>query len=442
MTVMTNMKDISANNDLDFYLDKKNIRRQELVTDTIDYIRTIAKKLFEPVEFLNLLWQQKQFVNKNYQNPNLVVNTLRSLPLTDAQKHVLYCFLLKWQGGYPVELFIYNMNGDALIPNAYKSIEEEFLRYKDNTPEKEYCHRSFSQHELIDKIHAGTLFEISYINYWANGEMGGFVYEEAQNYYRFVEMKYNQDRGMYERLSPYNPADLTNFPIKAKGFVAFLIHKWGMVEAETDYYRTYYEPLLRRYKTEEQIKPGAARRNLEAEFRPSHIQNEQDHIKFSQSSLFPFLRESEAKTIQSYVDNYLEYIKTQINTATRPLETSEKPTNHRNKADTGKPAYDYSQVLENYIFWNNQNDRIQGRVNIFRDITEQQFISMIDNADFSAIDKKGYSQRVKYNIVVLARILGEEWGEKAASKLNTTLRECGKKTTFAEYNGIKSMYLT
>jgi hypothetical protein len=307
---MKRIKDVSANNELDFYLDKANIRRQELVTDTIDYIKTIAKDLFEPLEFLNLLWYQKQFVNQNQSNPDLVIDTLRSLPLTDAQKHVLYCFLLKWQwrGGYPVEAFIYNMQSDDLIPNVYKSIEKEFLRYEGSTPEKEHCSRSCSEHELIDAIHYGTIFGIQYVDWWANEKEGGFVYDERQNCYRFVEMRYNWDRCTYERLDTYNIADLTNFPIMARGFVAFLIHKWGAFKKAPDYYDMYYTPLLEEYKRNEQIKPGLSSRNLEMEFYVHHIWKEEGEIKYSRL-LFKFLRTHEVGLIQSYIDDYFNHIR-------------------------------------------------------------------------------------------------------------------------------------
>jgi hypothetical protein len=309
MEANTNIKDISANNDLGFYQDKTNVGRQELVTSTVDYIKTIAKDLFEPLEFLNLLWKQKQFVNENHKNPRFVIDTLKSLPLADAQRHVLYCFLLKWYGGYPVEAFLYNMDNDDLIPNVYKSIEKEFLRYEGDTPEKEYCSRSCSEHELIDVIHHGTLFGIRYIDWWANGKAGGFVYDERQNCYRFVEMEYNRDRNMYERLSPYNTADLTNLPIRARGFTAFLIHKWGKFEKGIDCYDAYYKPLLEKYKRKEQVKPGSLSRNLEKEFYVKHIWNEQKNIKYSKSLLFDFLRVHDVEIIQSYIDEYFRHIR-------------------------------------------------------------------------------------------------------------------------------------
>jgi hypothetical protein len=106
-----------------------------------------------------------------------------------------------------------------------------------------------------------------------------------------------------------------------------------------------------------------------------------------------------------------------------------------------KYEYDMLKALENYNFWKNINTKIEGRANIFKGVSEREFINMIDNADFSQINKKGISQRVRFNVVVLSRILGKEWGEEAIKKLGKTIDECSKRTEFKEYDELKSMYL-
>ena len=97
------------------------------------------------------------------------------------------------------------------------------------------------------------------------------------------------------------------------------------------------------------------------------------------------------------------------------------------------------RVLENYQFWQNI-DGVKNNCNIFRDITQQVFLNMVGTADFSSLNKKGISQRVKHNVFILSRLLGEEWGKKAAGKLGKSLRECGKMTSFEEWESLKSMY--
>lgn len=98
-----------------------------------------------------------------------------------------------------------------------------------------------------------------------------------------------------------------------------------------------------------------------------------------------------------------------------------------------------SELLENYKFWNKVNLKEKNQ-NIFKNIDEDSFFEMVENHDFSRICKKPISQRVKYNIVVLARVLGEEWGEKAAKTLGGTLRTCGKMTSFNERKELDCIY--
>jgi hypothetical protein len=98
------------------------------------------------------------------------------------------------------------------------------------------------------------------------------------------------------------------------------------------------------------------------------------------------------------------------------------------------------RVLQNFNFWQNLDTK-RYYINIFKDITQTKFCDMVESADFSELNKKGITQRLKYNVYILTRILGNEWGNNAAAKLNTTLSECQKRTEFAEYEKLKSMFL-
>ena len=98
-------------------------------------------------------------------------------------------------------------------------------------------------------------------------------------------------------------------------------------------------------------------------------------------------------------------------------------------------------ILENYAFWDSQKGGMVGRVNIFNNITWTKFLEMVSNADFSPLNVKGKSQRVKYNVVILSRVMGKEWGKEAASSLKTNISECQKRTNFHEYGALKGMYL-
>lgn len=104
-----------------------------------------------------------------------------------------------------------------------------------------------------------------------------------------------------------------------------------------------------------------------------------------------------------------------------------------------RPKYSISKILENYQFW---NDSQRAKKNILKNSTEDNFLNMIITANFSVINNvRGQSQRVKYNLIVLARILGNEWGKKAAANEGTSLRECGKCTLFDEFDELKDMYM-
>jgi hypothetical protein len=101
-----------------------------------------------------------------------------------------------------------------------------------------------------------------------------------------------------------------------------------------------------------------------------------------------------------------------------------------------------SKVLENYKFWNGINEK-QGNKNIFKGITQQRFLEMVSTADFSEINIRGISQRVKSNtIVFLGGILKDnEWIEHALKKLNTTYDNALKRSGFDEYEELKKKFL-
>lgn len=143
------LEHISAKNDLDFYYDVNNIPNQDLVFETLEYFETGERKgFFEPLEFINLLWEQRNFVIANIQKSHTTITTLKALPLTTEQKHVLLGFILKWYGGYPVE------NMDKQCETTLRLIEKEFLSYNQQTHEKLFCQKDwvgYSRQRQIEK---------------------------------------------------------------------------------------------------------------------------------------------------------------------------------------------------------------------------------------------------------------------------------------------------
>lgn len=150
-------------------------------------------------------------------------------------------------------------------------------------------------------------------------------------------------------------------------------------------------------------------------------------------------REYIDKSLKLLNEKYSYYLQQTQNT------TSKETSNQSNTQQEAKLKYKHSEVLKNYTCWREivetKNSYQYGYKNIFDGVEENTFFEMIDNADFSQLlNKKGISQRVRYNIYLLSRILGNDWGEKAAQKLNTNLRECGKFTSFPEFDELKKLY--
>lgn len=127
---------ISASNDLDFYFD--TIRNNDLVFGIYEYFNEgVRKDLFSPLEFFNLLQKQHDFINENQNKPFAVITELRNLPLNELEKHILFGFLLKRRGGYPVMGFDDNYQFNTVM----RFIEKDFLAYEGETPEMTYCRK-------------------------------------------------------------------------------------------------------------------------------------------------------------------------------------------------------------------------------------------------------------------------------------------------------------
>jgi hypothetical protein len=130
---------LSAQNDLDFYFNEKNIGNSELVFQTYDYFESGPRKgTFSPLGFLNLLWEQDLYSRANLKGKAIsTLEVLRSLPLNEEQRHILFGFMLKWKGGHPILVW------DADEKLFYKLLEKEFLDYPQQTPEKDFCSKEY-----------------------------------------------------------------------------------------------------------------------------------------------------------------------------------------------------------------------------------------------------------------------------------------------------------
>lgn len=133
--------------DLNWYFNEKNIPAQvKLVLPTYEYFNEGPGKVhFEAIDFFNLLNNQYEELVKNISKPFDVLSNLKSIPLTDRERHTLYGFIIMWFGGYPVN----NLNEQYNI--VLKLIEREFLGYGAETPEKEFCKADIEQRKKFMK---------------------------------------------------------------------------------------------------------------------------------------------------------------------------------------------------------------------------------------------------------------------------------------------------
>ena len=124
-------------------------------------------------------------------------------------RHVLFSFILKWFGGYPIEeKIISSYDGtvcrDKLYP-VLELIQGEFLGYESTTPEKDYCLKEEERRKRISDDKAKRDAEIDREKYASSEpapvatstEIGNIpkkkkrVNSEAQNRHRRVMERYN-----------------------------------------------------------------------------------------------------------------------------------------------------------------------------------------------------------------------------------------------------------
>lgn len=135
-----------ADNDMDFYYNVENIPNTTLVPGVVQYFeKGDGKGSFEPLDFLNLLWLQRKFITENINKAQTVIDYLNGLHLDEKRRHILLCFIIKWAGGYPVSIL------DRQYRTTYSRIVEEFLKYPEDTPEKEFCHNRWHNNLAISR---------------------------------------------------------------------------------------------------------------------------------------------------------------------------------------------------------------------------------------------------------------------------------------------------
>nr|WKN35059.1 hypothetical protein K4G66_22025 [Tunicatimonas sp. TK19036] len=141
------IKPYMAENDFDFYYNADNIPNQDLVFATIEHFESGPRKgVIQPLDFLNLLWKEKEYINENIKKTHTVIEALKNRPFPEELLHILLGFILKWAGGYPIHFGNPNHN------STYRLIEKEFKKFPIDTPEKEFCHKDCDRHVHLKQV--------------------------------------------------------------------------------------------------------------------------------------------------------------------------------------------------------------------------------------------------------------------------------------------------
>jgi hypothetical protein len=155
---MTNPKkklaEYSYSYDLNFYFNCEEIKNIDMLFATFDYFETGERQgVFATLDFLNLLFKQYDLLRESFETPIDFLQHLKKIPLTEIQRHILYGFLLKWFGGYPIEESMRESNLPQEV--ILRFIEREFLKYEGETPEKKFCQKDwieYARNKQIEKM--------------------------------------------------------------------------------------------------------------------------------------------------------------------------------------------------------------------------------------------------------------------------------------------------
>jgi hypothetical protein len=138
---------LSANHDLSWYLDPKNIPNQALPNDTIAFFHKGPRVGYmPPLVFLNFLQQQFDYVHVHMNDGPSIVEYFKGLPIDKDLLHILLAHLLKWYGGYPVNYMLAEQQA------TMKAIEKFFLAYPGDTPEKVFAKADMDFRHYLQKL--------------------------------------------------------------------------------------------------------------------------------------------------------------------------------------------------------------------------------------------------------------------------------------------------
>jgi hypothetical protein len=151
------LRPYSFDHDLSFYQNKDNIPNQELVGEIIAYF-TVGEgaRVFDARTMMNLSYKEIIEAERDRARSEDIFGHLENLPLSDLERHVLLGTMLKWSAGYPVNFM------EEEQQRVMLGIQERFLAYPDDTPEKEFARRNEKRAQLFQRLGIGFTNALRY----------------------------------------------------------------------------------------------------------------------------------------------------------------------------------------------------------------------------------------------------------------------------------------
>ncbi len=191
-----------------------------------------------------------------------------------------------------------------------------------------YCNELNQGETYLEKPH---LFDpnCKYIIHWANGKIGAMVDNNNNNVMRF-------EGYYYEPTSETSDHDLREgylikedgqtYPIVAEGIVVYWLKVLQENFSTAQIFNRYYDIKEKEYIQKNIKALDGWKRNFKREFYEKHLQQVQQHIIISEH-IYPYLLEKDVDMIKELEANYLEFVKSKMQTSSnesnRELKQSE-----------------------------------------------------------------------------------------------------------------------
>lgn len=191
------------------------------------------------------------------------------------------------------------------------------------------------------------LFDSSSISLilWANGKYGAMADINNDNVIHFVEYIHVIDNGDESNVRQLQKIEKDTYPVVASGIVAYWLKVHHGKLPTSQIFNDYYDKMEKDYIRQNEKALDGWKRNFKMEFYEKHLQQIQQQIKISEN-IYPYLKEEDVEIIKKLEANYLEFVKSKIQT------NSDNNNNEPNQSESAKHMNMEESVL-NKISANN-----------------------------------------------------------------------------------------